>query len=74
MTRRRALGAAAGDLKAAETEADDIFGRLAALQRQITGADSGKVVARVLDGSSLTTAVEGLMIGGGGGAGLVFSN
>lgn len=77
MTRRRALGAAAGDLKGKETEAEDIFGRLAALQRQIIGADSGKVVARVLDGSSLTSAVEGLMDFvriGGGGAGLAFSN
>ena len=77
MTRRRALAAATDDLKVKETEAEDIFGRLAALQRQITGADSGKVVARVLDGSSLTTAVEGLMDFvriGGGGAGLAFSN
>lgn len=76
MTRRRALNGATGDLKAKETEAEDIFGRLAALQRQITGADSGKVVARVLDGSSLTSALEGLMdfVRIGGGAGLVFSN
>lgn len=73
MTRRRAL--MAGDLKMKEGEAADIFARLAALQRQFTDADSGKTVARVLDGSSLTAAVEGLMDGGcGRGAGLVFSN
>lgn len=71
MTRRRALAAA--DLKEKEATAADIFARLATLQRQFAGADAGASASRILDGASLTTAVEGFSLHGGG-AGLVFSN
>ena len=71
MTRRRALAAAG--LKEKETTAADIFARLAALQRQFAGADAGASASRIMGGASLTTAVEGFGLHGGG-AGLLFSN